>query len=127
MALPYAFVTLLTSDSYLQGALTLVAALKDLHPQPAVAPEVDFQTCCLVTPETVDVSTIKLLRKAFDVVVGVEVITSKSQRNLTLLGGYFSSSRFMRILVSVEQEPFYDAIPHTVHIERTRSRCFSRS
>ncbi|KAI0034189.1 hypothetical protein K488DRAFT_36107, partial [Vararia minispora EC-137] len=82
----YAFVTLLTSDSYLPGALTLVAALKDVHPIPPVPPEVDFQTVCLVTPETVDVSSIKLLRRAFNVVIGVEIIEHDNHRGLQLLG-----------------------------------------
>jgi hypothetical protein len=88
MASPYAFVTLLTSDSYLPGALTLAAALKDIHPSPPVLPEVDFQTVCLVTPETVDISSIKLLRKAFDLVVGVEIIEEDNERGLQLLGEY---------------------------------------
>jgi hypothetical protein len=91
MASPHAFVTLLTSDSYLPGALTLAAALKDIHPFPAVPPEVDFQTVCLVTPETVDVASIKLLRKAFDVVVGVEIIKEENERGLQLLGEYHPS------------------------------------
>jgi glycogenin glucosyltransferase len=86
MAAPYAFVTLLTSDSYLPGALTLVAALKDVHPVPPVSPEVDFQTVCLVTPETVDVNSIKLLRRAYNVVIGVEIIEHENERGLQLLG-----------------------------------------
>ncbi|KAF8274132.1 hypothetical protein EI94DRAFT_1794765 [Lactarius quietus] len=86
MASPYAFVTLLTSDSYLPGALTLAAALRDIHPSPSLPPEVDFQTVCLVTPETVDVASIKLIRKAFDVVVGVEIIEEDNERGLQLLG-----------------------------------------
>ncbi|KAF9786192.1 glycosyltransferase family 8 protein [Thelephora terrestris] len=86
MATRYAFVTLITSDSYLPGALTLAAALRDIHPKPAVKPEVDFQTACLVTPETVDVSSIKLLRGAFDVVIGVEVIDDEDRKGLELLG-----------------------------------------
>ncbi|KAH8835470.1 glycosyltransferase family 8 protein [Flagelloscypha sp. PMI_526] len=86
MAGAYAFATLLTSDTYLPGALTLAAALRDLHPRPAQAPEVDFELVCLVTPETVDVSTIKLLRRAFDQVIGVEVIEQKSDAGLRLLG-----------------------------------------
>jgi len=87
MVPPYAFVTLITSDAYLPGALALAAALKDLHPSPPIPPEVEFQKVCLVTPETVDVSTIKLLRRAYDIVIGVEVITQPdAQRNLTLLG-----------------------------------------
>ncbi|KAJ3559966.1 hypothetical protein NM688_g1 [Phlebia brevispora] len=86
MATPYAFVTLVTSDSYLPGALALVAALDELHPAPPISPEVGFQTVCLVTPETVDVSSIKLLRRAFNVVVGVEVIEQEDDKNLRLLG-----------------------------------------
>ena len=88
MASPYAFVTLLTSDSYLPGVLTLAAALKDIHPSPPVHPELDFQTVCLVTPETVDIASIKLLRKAFDLVVGVEIIEEDNERGLQLLGKY---------------------------------------
>jgi hypothetical protein len=91
MATRYAFVTLITSDSYLPGALTLAAALRDIHPKPAAKPEVDFQTACLVTPETVDVSSIKLLRGAFDVVIGVEVIDDEDRKGLELLGEYCCS------------------------------------
>ena len=86
MATRCAFVTLLTSDSYLPGALTLAAALREIHPSPAVEPEVEFQTACLVTPETVDVSSIKLLRGAFDVVIGVEIIEDEDRKGLELLG-----------------------------------------
>jgi glycogenin glucosyltransferase len=89
MAASFAFVTLLTSDSYLPGALALVGALKDVHPSPPIYPEVDFETVCLVTPESVDVTTIKLLRKAFDVVVGVELIGQKDKNGLALLGEYY--------------------------------------
>lgn len=88
MASLYAFVSLLTSNSYLPGVLTLAAALKDIHPSPPVPPEVDFQTVCLVTPETVDITSIKLLRKAFDLVVGVEIIEEDNERGLQLLGEY---------------------------------------
>ena len=88
MATPLAFCTLLTSDGYLPGVLTLAAALKDVHPQPAEEPEVDFQTVCLVTPETVDVTSIKLLRRAFDLVVGVEIIEQDNEHGLRLLGAY---------------------------------------
>jgi glycogenin glucosyltransferase len=97
MAFPYAFVTLLTSDYYLPGALTLAAALRDVHPSPALPPEVDFQTVCLVTPETVDIASIKLLRKAFDVVVGVEIIEEGNERGLQLLG--MSSSTWLIYLL----------------------------
>ncbi|KAG9222545.1 hypothetical protein CCMSSC00406_0002880 [Pleurotus cornucopiae] len=86
MATSYAFVTLVTSDAYLPGALTLAAALKDVHPSPVLPPEVEFETVCLVTPENVDVSSIKLLRRAFNVVVGVETIVQQDDSGLRLLG-----------------------------------------
>ncbi|GJE85833.1 glycosyltransferase family 8 protein [Phanerochaete sordida] len=86
MATPYAFVTLVSSDFYLPGALALAAALKDLHPFPPTPPEVEFQTVCLVTPETVDVSTTKLLRSVYNVVIGVEIIEQEDDRKLRLLG-----------------------------------------
>lgn len=84
-SLPNAFVTLLNSSSYLPGALVLCHALNDLHPHPR---EIDFQTVCIVTPETVDVASIKQLRQAFDVVIGVEVITSgvEGQDGLNMMG-----------------------------------------
>ncbi|KDQ19735.1 glycosyltransferase family 8 protein [Botryobasidium botryosum FD-172 SS1] len=82
----FAIVTLLTSDSYLPGALNVAAALRDLHPAPPFLPEVPFQTLCLVTPETVDINSIRALRKAFDVVVGVEVIEEGQEEGLRLLG-----------------------------------------
>nr|AFB35538.1 glycogenin-1 [Volvariella volvacea] len=81
MAVPYAFVTLITSDAYLPGALTVAAALNDVHPSPPSPPEVEYQTVCLVTPETVDVASVKLLRRAFDVVVGVEIIDHENNKN----------------------------------------------
>ncbi|EIW64301.1 uncharacterized protein TRAVEDRAFT_68143 [Trametes versicolor FP-101664 SS1] len=83
---PYAFATLVTSDHYLPGALAVAAAIKDLHASPAASLEVAFQTVCLVTPETVDVSSIKLLRRAFDLVIGVEVIEDEGGTGLQLLG-----------------------------------------
>lgn len=86
MAIRYAFVTLLTSDGYLPGALTVAAALKDVHRPPSSDPTVEYETVCLVTPETVDVSSIKLLRKAFNVVIGVETIVPPDTESLTLLG-----------------------------------------
>lgn len=86
MATPYAFVTLVTSDFYLPGALALAAALKDVHPSPPTPPEVEFETVCLVTPETVDVSSIKLLRRAFNLVIGVEIIEQEDDKKLRLLG-----------------------------------------
>lgn len=88
MAGTYAFVTLVSSDAYLPGALAQVAALRDVHPTTPSPPEVPFQTVCLVTPETLDVTTIKFLRRAFDLVVGVEVLEQENNSNLKLLGEY---------------------------------------
>jgi glycogenin len=87
MPAPYAFVSLLTSDTYLPGALALAAALKEVHPPSADGQVIAYETVCLVTPETVDVSSIKLLRRAFDIVVGVEIITQNDDKGLQLLGG----------------------------------------
>ncbi|KAG6334951.1 hypothetical protein ID866_4130 [Astraeus odoratus] len=86
MSIPYAFVTLLTSDLYLPGALALAGALKDVHRNLPPDQQVIYETVCLVTPETLDVTSIKLLRKAFDVVVGVEVLVQPDTRKLALLG-----------------------------------------
>ena len=75
MSLPNAFVTLLTTPSYLPGALVLLHAIHELHPAPR-----QFKTVCLVTPETVDAKTIGEVRKAgFDLVIGVEPIGSGVQ------------------------------------------------
>ncbi|WVQ85140.1 hypothetical protein IAT38_007305 [Cryptococcus sp. DSM 104549] len=84
MSLPNAFVTLLTTPSYLPGALVLLHSLHDLHPEPR-----DFKIVALVTPETVDAKTIGELRKAgYDLVIGVEPIGSgkAGQHGLTLMG-----------------------------------------
>jgi len=86
---PFAFATLLTTDSYLPGALTLAAALREVHAQLPSPNQIPFETVCLVTPETVDVKSIKALRKVFDVVVGVEVLEFETnERGLSLLGAY---------------------------------------
>ena len=87
---PYAFVTLVTTDHYLLGAIVLAAALRDLHPSPPKSPqELDpckFHIVCLVTPATVNVQTLKLLRRTFDVVIGVETIQEDTEEALKLLG-----------------------------------------
>ncbi|OAX43045.1 hypothetical protein K503DRAFT_766244 [Rhizopogon vinicolor AM-OR11-026] len=83
MSAHFAFVTLLTSDSYLPGALAVSGALKDVH-QPQS--HIKYDTVCIVTPETLDVSTIKFLRKAYDIVIGVEVIDQPDAAGLSLLG-----------------------------------------
>jgi hypothetical protein len=84
MSLPNAFVTLLTTPSYLPGALVLLHSILDLHPEPR-----EFKTVCLVTPETVDAKTIGTLREAgWDMVIGVEPIGSgiAGDQGLRLMG-----------------------------------------
>lgn len=84
MSIHFAFVTLVTSDSYLPGALAISGALKDVHQ--TEPHEVTYDTVCMVTPETLDITTIKLLRKTYDVVIGVEVIGQSDPTGLNLLG-----------------------------------------
>src|SRR5260370_9384938 len=58
MAPPYAFVTLLTSDSYLPGALTLAPSLHDIHPPPPVPPQPAFTSVSLLSSVPVHISLI---------------------------------------------------------------------
>ena len=51
-------------------------------------PEVAFETVCLVTPESVSVETIRALRQAFGLVVGVDAIRTNSHKELRLLGAH---------------------------------------
>ncbi|KAJ1555383.1 Glycogenin-2, partial [Nowakowskiella sp. JEL0078] len=73
-----AFVTLLTSDSYLPGALVLANALKS-HSTTA-------KLVVLITPEKVSVPSVQLLYSTFDYVYFVPTILSKDLGNLELLG-----------------------------------------
>ncbi|GAA6004865.1 hypothetical protein JCM11491_002259 [Sporobolomyces phaffii] len=81
----FAFVTLLTSDSYLAGALTTINSVLDVEPFTPHAQRT-FDTVCLVSPATVGHSSIKALEKVFDSIVGVEQIITQSWSNLDLLG-----------------------------------------
>ena len=101
----YAFVTLITSDEYLPGALALAAALKEVHGKEGSRRgeeeevsgavrgrgeyeyEYEYETVCLVTPETVEVNTVRRLRQAYEHVIGVEVIAGDGEgEGLRLLG-----------------------------------------
>ncbi|KAG2044464.1 hypothetical protein BDR03DRAFT_1004775 [Suillus americanus] len=84
MSIHFAFVTLVTSDSYLPGALAISGALKDVHQ--TEPHEVKHDTVCIVTPEILDITTIKLLRKTYDIVIGVEVIGQSDPTGLNLMG-----------------------------------------
>lgn len=89
-----AFVTLLTSDSYLPGVLTCINSLLDVE---GVHPNTPFKTVCLVTPATVGQAAIKALEKTFDQVVGVEEITTTSWAELDLLGELSSLCSFLSV------------------------------
>lgn len=93
----YAFVTLLTTDSYLPGALVLAHTLRRAHslahnPAGTLTPsdilnlgpaglsnhidvERKVDLVCLVTPATVSIKSVKALLRAFDKVVGVEPLS----------------------------------------------------
>lgn len=78
-----AFVTLVTTDSYVPGALVAIHSVLEKEGRQPAHP---FETVCLVTPATVSVQSIKALRHNFSLVVGVEEIRSGSNRELALLG-----------------------------------------
>ncbi|KAI8805682.1 nucleotide-diphospho-sugar transferase [Cladochytrium replicatum] len=73
-----AYVTFLSSDSYLPGALVLAASLKDS--------ETLHKLVVLVAHDTVSVPAVQLLYGAFDYVIFVQSIFSKDLGNLALLG-----------------------------------------
>ncbi|KAM0746485.1 nucleotide-diphospho-sugar transferase [Meredithblackwellia eburnea MCA 4105] len=79
----FAVVTLLTSDSYLPGALTAINSLLDVE---GSTPANTFDTVCLVTPASVGHDSIKAIEKVFSSVIGVEQITTQSWSELDLLG-----------------------------------------
>lgn len=85
-----AFVTLVTTDSYVQGAIVAIRSVLECEGLEPVNP---FETVCLVTPATVSVQSIKALRRNFSLVVGVEEIRSGNGRELQLLGGFARAER----------------------------------
>ncbi|MCO5590113.1 hypothetical protein L7F22_044082 [Adiantum nelumboides] len=96
----FAFVTLVTTDHYLPGALVLVHSLRQAHttiskPAGALTPadlanlgaaglsnrtsiDKKVDLVCLVTPATISVRTVKTLVRYFDKVVGVEPLSFSS-------------------------------------------------
>ncbi|KAK4705130.1 hypothetical protein P7C70_g1082, partial [Phenoliferia sp. Uapishka_3] len=83
MALKFAVVTLLTTDSYLPGALTAIHSLLDVE---GAAPFRPFETVCIITPSTVGHESLQAVEKVFDHVIGVEEIMTQSWTELDLLG-----------------------------------------
>lgn len=113
MATPrFAFVTLLTSDSYLAGALTTINSVLDIEPFTPHSQRT-FDTVCLVSPSTVGHASLKALEKVFDVVVGVEQIITESWGNLDLLGRRDLAASLTKLhafrLVQYEKIIFLDA------------------
>jgi glycogenin len=78
-----AFVTLVTSDAYVPGALTALNSLLDAEGKTKAGL---FETVCLVTPTTVSTESIRTIRRAFETTVGVDPIRSESLEELSLLG-----------------------------------------
>lgn len=74
----FAYVTLVTSDSYVVGALVLSHSLRKRGCQHDIV--------CIVTPETVSTAAVSVLHSHFDRVVPVGLLRSKDYDNLELLG-----------------------------------------
>ncbi|PLW29250.1 hypothetical protein PCANC_15748 [Puccinia coronata f. sp. avenae] len=78
-----AFVTVLTSDSYLPGSLVTAYSIKENEE----ASTRKHDLVCLVTLDSVSVQSIKALRQIYDLVISVEEIRSgNSENELNLLG-----------------------------------------
>ncbi|KAK4055735.1 glycogenin glucosyltransferase [Microbotryomycetes sp. JL201] len=105
----HAVVHLLTSDSYLPGVLVSHASLLDVEG----GLRKQFDTVCIVTPETVSQRAIKALQNTFDRVVGVQQIESDSWANLDLLGRRDLSASLTKLhlfrLTQYEKVLFLDA------------------
>lgn len=84
----HAVVTLVTSDSYLAGALVALNSLLDAESASASPTARAFATVCLATPASLAHSTVQALERAFDVVIGVEPILTRSWEELALLGEF---------------------------------------
>ncbi|KAJ3227417.1 hypothetical protein HK099_002168 [Clydaea vesicula] len=72
------FITLLTSDSYLNGALTLCHSLRRSGTK--------YKKVVLYTPETLSNYSITILYASFDLVIPVPLFRSVDKENLALLG-----------------------------------------
>lgn len=93
---PHAFVTLLTSDSYLPGALVAAHALKENEKHSLQ----DIDLVCLAALDIVSLSSVKILQQVFDFVLGVDEIgSSHCEKELNLLGRQELSSSVTKIHV----------------------------
>ncbi|KAJ2389529.1 glycogenin glucosyltransferase, partial [Coemansia sp. RSA 2603] len=74
----FAYVTLVTSDGYVDGALVLLHSLRrTLTP---------FSVVCLATPHTLSAHSLQRLRQHFDGVIETDVRLSSDDQGLELLG-----------------------------------------
>lgn len=107
---PYAFVTMLTSDSYLPGCLVTAHSIKQSEKD---NPTHDFDLVCLITLDSVSVESIKALRKVYNLVISVDVISSSSIDELNLLGRQDLSGTITKIhiwrLVQYQKVIYVDA------------------
>ncbi|KAH9824986.1 putative glycogenin [Melampsora americana] len=107
---PYAFVTMLTSDSYLPGCLVTAHSIKQSEKDHAAH---DFDLVCLITLDSVSVESIKALRKVYNLVISVDVISSSSKDELNLLGRQDLSGTITKIhvwrLVQYQKVIYIDA------------------
>ncbi|KAJ2159487.1 glycogenin glucosyltransferase [Coemansia sp. RSA 552] len=74
----FAFVTLATSDSYVDGALVLLHSLRRTLTRHSIV--------CLATPETLSSTALRRLREHFDGVIEADLRQSSDDHNLALLG-----------------------------------------
>ncbi|KAJ2828181.1 glycogenin glucosyltransferase [Coemansia erecta] len=74
----FAFVTLVTSDSYVDGALVLLHSLRRTLTAHSIL--------CLVTPSTLGDGSLQRLRQHFDGVIETDLQQSTDDRGLALLG-----------------------------------------
>ncbi|KAH6566837.1 hypothetical protein BASA60_009326 [Batrachochytrium salamandrivorans] len=109
----FAYVTLLTSESYLPGALVLGSSLRQTNTKHALV--------VLVTPEQINDSCIHALQGVFDKVVSVPALHTNSPDNLLLLGRPDLFATFTKLhlwnpaVLSYERIVFLDADTLVLH------------
>ncbi|KAL8284993.1 hypothetical protein RB601_006566 [Gaeumannomyces tritici] len=89
LGLEDAYVTLLTTDTYLPGALVLAHSLRDAGTTKKLA--------CMVTPDTVAGEVIAQLNTVFDYVISVPTIRNAHPANLALMNRPDLHSAFTKV------------------------------
>ncbi|KAJ2121049.1 glycogenin glucosyltransferase [Coemansia sp. RSA 720] len=99
------FATLLTTDSYLHGALTLAASLR--------ATGTSHEIVCLVADSQLSRPALERLETAFDRIINVPILQTDDATNLALLGRPDLGSTVTKIgiwaLVEYDRIAFLDA------------------